>query len=127
MALLLGNNDLLIPVLLLVYDGDYCDNGSGACIDTLSVAVDHPLTDGLAATFTTPADYTYSFLVVNETATASNIMNLISGQTGGAMLGVADWGEGHSIHWNSGGCYGGPDIWNDATTRILLNIADFAR
>ena len=51
----------------------------------------------------------------------------MTGAIGGAGLGVGDWGEGHTIHWNWAGCYDGPDIWDDNTTRILLNIADFAR
>lgn len=121
------NNDLLMPILPLVYDGEYCDDGGGDCIDTLTVTTAHDLTDGLPAEFTTPPDYTYSFLILNETATSTNVMNLIEGATGGAMLGIADWGEGHSIHWNNAGVYDGEDIWDDNTTRILLNIADFAR
>jgi|GEM_PF-3298809 len=121
------NNDLLRVVLPLAYNGDYCDDGESACIDTVTVDVDHALTRGVAATFTTPPDYTYSFMIVNDAATSTNVMNLMTGVTGGAMLGVGDLGEGHTIHWNNAGCYEGPDIWNDATTRILLNIADFAR
>ena len=121
------NNDLLRPVLPLSYDGDYCDSVDGSCIDTITVDVDHALTQGVAATFTTPPDYTYSFMVVNAAATSTNVMNLMTGDAGGAVLGIGDWGNGHSIHWNWAGCYGGPDIWDVNTTRILLNIADFAR
>jgi hypothetical protein len=121
------NNDLLTAVLPLSYDGDYCDDGESACIDTLTVDVVHALTEGLPDTFTTPPDYTYSFLVLHDEATSTNVMNLISGVTGGAMLGVGDWGEGHTIHWNNAGCYDGPDIWDDNTLQILQNIVDFAR
>jgi hypothetical protein len=121
------NNDLLIPVLPLSYDDDYCDDGDGACIDTLTVDMDHALTEGLPASFETPPDYTYSFMVVNTAATSTNVMNVLTGSIAGAALGVADWGEGHAIHWNWAGCYEGEDIWDDNTTRILLNIADFAR
>ena len=114
-------------MLPLLYDDGYCDNGGSECVDTLTVDVDHALTEGLDDEFTTPPDYTYSFMVVNDAATSTNVTVLLTGVTAGAALGIGDWGQGHTIHWNSAGCYAGPDIWDENTTRILLNIADFAR
>jgi len=121
------NNDMLTAVMPLAYDGDYCDDGDSACIDTITVDIAHALTAGLPDTFTTPPDYTYSFMILNTMATSTNVMNVMTGTTGGAALGVGDWGSGHSIHWNWAGAYEGDDIWDENTTRILLNIADFAR
>ncbi|MBE0567192.1 MAG: hypothetical protein IH621_14625 [Krumholzibacteria bacterium] len=119
--------DLLIPALPLAYDGDYCDDGAGACIDTLAVAASHAITAGLPASFPTPPDYTYSFCVENTTSTSSNVTVLLTGQTAGAALGIADHGQGHLVHWNMAGVYDGEDIWDANTTRILRNIASFAR
>jgi hypothetical protein len=121
------NNEMLSEVNPLAYTDDYCDDGEGACIDTLSVDVVHELTNGLPNTFTTPDDYTYSFLILNEDATSTNAQVLISGVIGGAMLGVADLGQGHCIHWNNGGVYDGEDIWDANTLMILENIVDFAK
>lgn len=118
---------LLLPLLPLAYDGDYCDYGAGACVDTLSVDVAHALTAGLPATFTTPPDYIYSFCVENTAATSSNVTVLLTGVNAGAALGIADHGQGHIVHWNMAGVYDGTDIWDANTTRILLNIADFAK
>jgi len=104
------NNDLLTQMLPLAYDDDYCDDGAGNCVDTITVDVDHALTQGLEATFMTPPDYTYSFMILNASATSTNVMTLMTGAMGGAALGIGDWGSGHSIHWNWAGCYAGPDI-----------------
>ena len=121
------NNELLTPKLALAYNDDYCDDGASACIDTITVDVGHPLTQGLDAIFTTPPDYTYSFMILNDAATSENATNLMTGTIGGAVLGIGEWGSGHTIHWNWAGCYAGADIWDANTTRILMNIADFAR
>jgi len=121
------NNELLTQTLALAYNDDYCDDGDGECIDTITVDVDHPLTQGLDATFTTPPDYTYSFMTLNEAATSENAMNLLTGVNAGAVLGIGEWGSGYTIHWNWSGCYGGTDIWNTNTTQIMMNIVDFAR
>jgi hypothetical protein len=121
------NNDLLMAMLPLTYNDDYCDDGDTACVDTITVDVSHALTKGLPATFLTPPDYTYSFMTVTTTSNTANIMSVMSGAIGGAALGVGDWGEGHTIHWNWAGVYAGDDIWDANTTMILLNIADFAR
>lgn len=116
----------LIDLLPLAYDDDYCDNGAGECVETYTKLVDHAVTEGLPATFSTPGDWVYSFQVVNATSVASNIQVLFEGSISGAALGIGDFGTGHVLHWSMGGEYEGSDIWSTETSRILTNIADFS-
>lgn len=119
--------NLLIPALPLAYDGDYCDDGDSACIDTVTIDVAHTLTAGLPASFATPPDWTYSFCVENSASTSTNILTLMTGQTSGPSLAMGDYGSGHILHWNMAGTYEGENIWDTNTKRVLTNIADFAR
>ncbi len=118
--------DTLMDILPLTYNDDYCDESDGVCPETYTKRVDHPITEGLPATFLTPSDWTYSFQAVNSSSLANNIQVLFEGSTSGSALGVGDFGLGHTIHWSMAGAYGGTDIWSTETTRILTNIAAFA-
>lgn len=123
-----GNTDwdTMIDLLPLAYNDDYCDSGAGECVETYTKLVDHAITEGLPATFSTPDDWVYSFQVVNSTSVASNIQVLFEGSISGAALGIGEFGTGHVLHWSMGGEYDGSDIWSTETSRILTNIADFA-
>lgn len=121
------NLALIIPTLPLAYGDDYCDEGGGACTDTVTVVADHPITAGLPATFTTPPDWTYSSCVVNAGATSTDVTVLLSGQESGPALAIGTYGSGHVLHWNMGGAYAGPDLWDANTSRILTNLAAYAR
>ncbi len=118
--------DTLMGILPLTYNDDYCDAGAGVCPETYTKMVDHPITEGLPASFLTPPDWTYSFQAVNSSSLATNIKVLFEGSNSGSAIGVGDFGLGHTIHWSMAGVYGGTDIWSTETTRILTNIAAFA-
>jgi hypothetical protein len=118
--------ETLIDLLPLAYNDAYCDDGDGACPETYTKLVEHPITEGLPATFLTPDDWTYSYQAVNDSSVAGNIQVLFEGSTSGSALGIGDFGQGHSIHWSMAGIYGGEDIWSTETSRVLTNIAAFA-
>jgi hypothetical protein len=117
---------LILPALPLAYDGDYCDSGAGTCPETYTKVATHAITAGLPASFVTPADWTYSYTSLNASSTSTNVKVLFTGSTSGDALAIGDRGSGHIIHWNMAGVYGGADIWDSNTQKILTNIADFA-
>lgn len=118
--------ETLIDILPLAYNDDYCDDGGGECPETYTKMVDHPITEGLPATFLTPADWTYSFLAANDSTLATDIQVLFQGSNSGNAMGIGRLGLGYTIHWSMAGIYDGTDIWSTETVRILTNIAAFA-
>ncbi|MCP4572258.1 MAG: hypothetical protein GY838_07880 [bacterium] len=116
----------LLEILPLTYDGDYCDDGGGVCPETYTRMIDHPITEGLPATFVTPNDWTYSFLAVHDASLATGIQVLFEGSNSGAALGIGTYGSGSTVHWSMAGEYDGDAIWSAETERILTNIAAFA-
>jgi hypothetical protein len=117
---------LIEDFLPLKYNDAYCDDSDGTCTETYTKNGSHAITAGLPATFVTPTNSTYSLTVVNPTSSSTNIEVLFTGANSGAALGIGQLGTGHTIHWNMGGVYGGTEIWDTNTKRILTNIAEFA-
>ena len=108
-------HQVLQTILPVSYANSYA---SGA--ETYTVQLDHQVTEGLPATFSTETDEQFSVLAPKTGATV-----LLRGSRSGAA--VVTWTKvGRVVSMNSAGEYGGTDVWNDSINRLLLNAVAFA-
>jgi hypothetical protein len=110
-----GFHQILQSVLPVAYGGSY---GSGS--ETYTVMADHPVTDGLPATFTTGNDSDYAVV-----SPKSGAEQLVRGSRSGHA--VVTWAPGgRVVSWNMTGEYGGQDVWNAEMDRLLVNATRYA-
>ncbi len=104
-----------INSVIPAYYGGYYGTGS----ETYSVMVDHPVTEGLPPTFATGEDNQYSSLIPK-----SGAVRLIQGSRSSAA--VTTWTRGgRVVAWNAAGEYGGENVWNADTNKLLTNSVGF--
>lgn len=109
------DHQILDPILPVGYGGTY---GTGA--ETLSVLVDHPVTENLPASFSTESANQYSVVAPRSGAT-----QLVRGSRSGAA--VVTWTKGgRVVSLNMAGEYGGTGVWNADLERLVVDATGFA-
>jgi hypothetical protein len=85
----------------------------------------HAIAQGLPASFTTPAEWSYS-VVVPDAAAGKEPTVVIAGSGSGAAVIAGRHGLGRTVHWSMGGQYEGDAIWSAEVRRLLVNIVRYA-
>ena len=113
---------ILKDILPVTYTGDY-DYGT----ETYTKEVNHPITEGLPASFSiSNEEWSYSLTAVYNNSLSSNPTVLFSGNSSGAALTIGQLNNGKTIHWNMAGAYEGNTIWTPEVRQILINIAKYS-
>jgi len=108
-----GYDQIVNVVLPVEYGGSY---GSGS--ETMTVMeADHPVTAGVAATFTSAGQSQWSVV-----APRSDAVQLVRGSRSGAAV-VAWETPGRVVAFNMAGEYGGADAWTADLDKLVANAA----
>ena len=94
-------------------------NSYSAGTETYSMMLDHPVTEGLPATFTTGTQSQFSVV-----APKTGAVQLVRGNRSGAA--VVTWTKtGRVVSWNMAAEYGGSNVWNANMDQLLVNAVSF--
>lgn len=116
-----STNQTINEILPTTYGGTW-ENGG----ETYTRTANHPIAEGLPATFDVPDDWSYS-VTVRDPNPAKHAVTVFSGSESNSAVTVGRHGDGAIVQWNMGGHYNGDDIWTQEVRRLLANVATYAR
>jgi uncharacterized membrane protein len=119
-----NRNPILLSALPVVEGDDYDYEP-----ETYTRMLDHPIADGLPATFATGDDTTavdWSWIeMIPDTDPTKNVQVVFEGSMSGPVVVAGRYGEGRTVCWGTAGAYRGEDIWTAPTERLLVNIVNW--
>ena len=119
-----SRNEILVSALPVIEGDDY-----GYEPETYTRMLDHPIADGLSATFTTGDDSTavdWTWIeMIPDTDPAKRAEVIFEGTMSGPVVVAGRYGQGRTVSWGTAGLYNGDDVWTDHTERLLVNIVNW--